>query len=93
MACDKSGCWFVTQLWKNATTIEQKLQMAKSLSKDFRTLRSHTYARFITYEMNLNAYCSRAEQWKRSIEIVVKKHALLDDLNEDNPKKKKKKIK
>jgi hypothetical protein len=92
MACDKSACWFVTQLWKNATTIEQKLQMAKSMSNDFQTLRSHTYARFITYEMNLNAYCTRAEQWKRSFEISLKKHALFDDLNEDNNKKKKKKI-
>ena len=95
MACDKSACWFVTQLWKNATTIEQKIQMAKSLAKDFQTLRSHTYARFLTYEMNLNAYCSRPEQWKRSIEIVLKKHALLEHLNDDDnhQKKKKKKIK
>ncbi len=91
IACDKSGCWFVTQLWKSAITIEQKLQMAKSLAKDFQTLRSHIYARFITYEMNLNAYCSRQEQWKRSIEIVLQKHALLDDLDDDNQKKKKKK--
>jgi hypothetical protein len=89
MACDKSACWFVTQLWKSATTIEQKLQMAKSMSNDFQNLRSHTYARFITYEMNLNAYCTRPEQWKRSIEIALKKHALLDDLDEDNNKKKK----
>jgi len=91
MACDKSACWFVTQLWKSATTIEQKLQMAKSMSNDFQYLRSHTYARFITYEMNLNAYCTREEQWKRSIEIILKKHALFDDLDEDNNKKKKKK--
>ena len=91
MACDKAGCWFVTQLWKSAKTIEDKLQMAKSMSNDFQTLRSHTYARFITYEMNLNAYCSRPEQWKRSIEITVKKHALLDDLDENHLNKKKKK--
>jgi hypothetical protein len=90
MACDKAACWFVTQLWKSATTIEQKLQMAKNMSKDFQLLRSHTYARFITYEMNLTAYCSRPEQWRRSFEISLKKHALLDDLNEDNKKKKKK---
>lgn len=93
MACDKAGCWFVTQLWKNARTIDQKLQMAKSLSNDFATIRSHTYARFIAYEMNLTAYCSRPEQWKRSAEIVLKKHALLDDLDDDNNNNKKKKKK
>jgi hypothetical protein len=65
--------------------------MAKSMSNDFQNLRSNTYARFITYEMNLNAYCTREEQWKRSIEIILKKHALFDDLDEDNNKKKKKK--
>lgn len=93
MACDKSACWFVTQLWKSSTTIEQKLQMAQSLSSDFQTLRSHTYARFITYEMNMNAFCSRPEQWKRHMELALKKHALLDDLEEINPQKKKKKKK
>lgn len=93
MACDKSACWFVTQLWKSATTIEEKLQMAQSLSSDFPSLRSHTYAKFITYEMNLNAFCSRPEQWRRTMEISLKKHALLDDLDEINPKKKKKKNK
>ncbi|CAF5189520.1 unnamed protein product [Rotaria magnacalcarata] len=91
MASDKVGCWFVTQLWKNARTIDQKLQMAKSMSKDFQNLRSQTYARFITYEMNLTAYCSRPDQWKRSVEIVLKKHALLDDLDADDNKQKKKK--
>ncbi|CAF4516096.1 unnamed protein product [Rotaria socialis] len=94
MASDKAGCWFVTQLWKNARTIDQKLQMAKSMSNDFQNLRSQTYARFITYEMNLTAYCSRPDQWKRSVEIVLKKHALLDDLDaDDNNNKKKKKNK
>ncbi|CAF4068626.1 unnamed protein product [Rotaria sp. Silwood2] len=93
MACDKAACWFVTQLWKNAITIEQKLQMAKSMSNDLQLLRSHTYARFITYEMNLTAYCTRPEQWKRSIEIIIKKHALLDDLDDDDNNKKKKKKK
>lgn len=91
MACDKSACWFVTQLWKNSITIDQKIQMAKSMSKDFQNLRSHIYARFITYEMNLNAYCTRSEQWKRSIDVVLKKHALFDDLDDNNQKKKKKK--
>jgi hypothetical protein len=91
MACDKAGCWFVTQLWKSATTIEQKLQMARSLATDFQSLRSHTYARFITYEMNLTAFCSRPDQWKRSIEVVLKKHALFDDLVDDRRKNKKKK--
>ncbi|CAF1131304.1 unnamed protein product [Rotaria sordida] len=96
MACDKSACWFVTQLWKNAKTIEQKLQMAKSMSNDLQLLRSHTYAKFITYEMNLIAYCSRPDQWKRSIETMIKKHSLLDNLDDDddddnnNNKKKKK---
>ncbi|UJR15235.1 hypothetical protein I4U23_002191 [Adineta vaga] len=95
MACDKAACWFVTQLWKSANTIEQKLEMAKSMAKDFQSLRSHTYARFIAYEMNLTAFCSRPDQWKRSIDIVLKKHALLDDLNDDddNGQKKKKKKK
>ena len=83
----------MTQLWKNARTIEEKLQMATSMSKDFSTLRSHTYARFITYEMNLNAFCTRSEQWKRSIEVTLKKHALLDELDNDNNQKKKKKKK
>ncbi|CAF3869190.1 unnamed protein product [Adineta steineri] len=91
MACDKSACWFVTQLWKSATTIDQKLQMAKSMAKDFQTLRSHTYAKFIAYEMNLTAFCSRPDQWKRSIDTILKKHALFDDLDDDKPKKKKKK--
>ncbi|CAF0904875.1 unnamed protein product [Adineta steineri] len=92
MACDKSACWFVTQLWKSATTIDQKLQMAKSMAKDFQTLRSHTYAKFIAYEMNLTAFCSRPDQWKRSIDTILKKHALFDDLDDDDkPKKKKKK--
>jgi hypothetical protein len=92
MACDKYGCWFVTQLWKNSSTIEQKLQMAKSMSNDLQILRSNSYGKFITYEMNLIAYCSRSEQWKRSNEIILQKHALLDDLDEDKKKKKKKKI-
>ena len=34
---------------------------------------------------------SRPDQWKRSIEITLKKHALLDDLDEDHSNKKKKK--
>ena len=98
MACDKYACWFVTQLWKSAKTIDQKLYIAKGLAPDFQMLRSHTYARFIAYEMNLTAYCSRAEQWKRSMEITLAKHALLDDLNDEDGKerrinkKKKKKI-
>ena len=93
MSCDKAACWFVMQLWKNATTIEQKLQMATSMSNDLQMLRSNTYAKFITYEMNLTAYCSRSEQWKRNIEIILKKRTLLDDLNNDNNKKTKKKKK
>ncbi|CAF3427670.1 unnamed protein product, partial [Rotaria sp. Silwood2] len=62
---------------------------------DLQLLSSHRYGRFITYEMNLTAYCTRPEQWKRSIEIIIKKHALLDDLDDDdnNNKKKKKKKK
>ncbi|CAF0984174.1 unnamed protein product [Adineta ricciae] len=93
MACDKAACWFVTQLWKSAITIDQKLEMAKSLAKDLQILRSHTYARFITYEMNLTAFCSRPDQWKRSFETVLKKHSLLDELDDDNDKRKKKKKK
>lgn len=90
MSCDKSACWFVTQLWKNANKIEQKISMAKSMSKDFANLRSNNYAKFITYEMNLNAYCSRPDQWKRSIEVVLKKHSLFDDLDVDDNNRKKK---
>ncbi|CAF4830938.1 unnamed protein product [Rotaria sp. Silwood1] len=91
MSCDKYACWFITQLWKNAQTIEQKLQMVKNMSNDLQLLRSHIYAKYITYEMNLTAYCSRPEQWKRNIEITIKKHALLDDLDDNKNKKKKKK--
>ncbi|CAF5040277.1 unnamed protein product, partial [Rotaria sp. Silwood1] len=91
MSCDKYACWFITQLWKNAQTIEQKLQMVKNMSNDLQLLRSHIYAKYITYEMNLTAYCSRPEQWKRNIEITIKKHSLLDDLDDNKNKKKKKK--
>jgi len=93
MSCDKYACWVVTQLWKSAQTIDEKLHMAESMAKDFPTLRSHMYAKFITYEMNLNAYCNRKDQWKRSIELVLKKHALLDDIHDENQTKKKKKKK
>ena len=91
MACDKAACWFVTQLWKSATHIDHKLHMARSMAKDLATLRSHTYAKFITYEMNLIAYCSRAEQWQWNIELILKKHALFDDLESDEQTEKKKK--
>jgi hypothetical protein len=93
IARDKAGCWFVTQLWKSSKTIDEKLHMARSMSKDIQALRSDTYAKFITYEMNLVAYCSRPEQWQRSVEMTLKKHALLDDLDDQPSKKKKKKTK
>ena len=82
----------MTQLWKSAKSIDEKLHMARSMAKDIQKLRSDTYAKFITYEMNLVAFCSRAEQWQRTVEVTLKKHALLDDLD-DQPKKKKKKNK
>lgn len=62
MSCDKYACWVVTQLWKSAKTLEEKLHMAESMAKDFPMLRSHMYAKFITYEMNLNAFCNRKDQ-------------------------------
>ena len=95
MACDKAACWFVTQLWKSATTIEDKLHMARSMSNDLSMLRSHTYAKYITYEMNLVAYSSRPEQWRRNVELILKKHSLLDELNvnDDNQYQQQKKMK
>lgn len=88
MACDKSACWFVTQLWKSGTTIDEKLLMAQGMSNELSSLRSQLYAKYIAYEMNLVAFASRPDQWRRNIELILKKHSLLDEL--DQPAKKKK---
>ncbi|CAF3946662.1 unnamed protein product [Didymodactylos carnosus] len=92
MACDKFGSWVIDTLWTNAN-IEQKIKIADKMSDEFNILRSNQYGKFITYKMNLNAYCLRPEQWKTNLNLIAKKHMLCDEIEDGITNKNRKKFK